>query len=183
MKNLLFLSSILFLSLQIQAQKYWTQNGHISFFSEAPLENIEAENKQVSSVFNTENGDLVFNVLMKAFIFEKALMQEHFNEKYVESDKYPKSTFKGRIADFNEIDINSKEIQKVVVKGTLTMHGTSNEVEAEGTLQFDGEKIIAKSEFNVLLSDYKIKIPSVVKDNISNNILISLNMNYKPYGK
>lgn len=120
---------------------------------------------------------------MKAFIFEKALMQEHFNEKYVESDKYPKSTFKGRIADFNEIDINSKEIQKVVVKGTLTMHGTSNEVEAEGTLQFDGEKIIAKSEFNVLLSDYKIKIPSVVKDNISNNILISLNMNYKPYGK
>lgn len=171
------------ISNSITAQKYWTQNGHISFFSKAPLENIEAENKQVSSIFNAENGDLVFNVLMKAFMFEKALMQEHFNEKYVHSDKFPKSTFKGNIVDFDKLDVTSKEVQAVKVKGTLTMHGISKNIEADGTISFKGDLIKATSEFNVLLSDFDIKIPSVVKDNVSNNILISIEMNYQPYGK
>src|SRR5436190_24325795 len=103
MKHLItLLFSVWFISLSAQTQ--FTKTGHIWFYSEAPLEIIEAHNYQAGSVMNTATGEMVFKVTMTAFQFKKALMQEHFNEKYVESEKYPESIFKGKITNLDKID-------------------------------------------------------------------------------
>jgi hypothetical protein len=177
MKKLSLLLLLLSFTAVGFAQKYMTQSGKIRFYSKAKLENIEAVNNQVSSVFNMENGEMAFTLLMKAFLFEKALMQEHFNEKYVESDKFPKAQFKGAVVDFEKLKLD-KTPQKVTVKGQLTLHGVTKEVVAEGTLQKNGNNIVAKAVFTILLEDYQIKIPAAVADNISKTIEIHVDMDY-----
>ncbi len=164
---------------QLLAQKFLTQTAEIKFFSKAPLENIEAINNQVMSVIDLENNALAFSMLMKAFVFEKALMQEHFNEKYVESDLFPKASFKGNILNLNQADLNAKP-QEVLVKGILTIHGEANEVETTAFLSKTTEnQIIGKTIFTINLDDYKIKIPSAVKDNINKTIEITVNATYE----
>jgi hypothetical protein len=175
--KLSFLLTIFFVGHDLIAQKYMTQNGTIQFFSETPVENIEAINKQVSSVIDMENGNLAFSLLMKAFTFEKALMQEHFNEKYVESEKFPKSTFKGKIKDFDKAKFTEGK-HEVVVVGQLTIHGVTNEVEAPGTLEVKGDQLMVKSAFNVEVADYDIKIPSTVRENIAKTIEIEVEAEY-----
>ncbi len=161
------------------AQKYVTRTGSISFFSEAPLENIEAYNNQVSGIVDLETGGMAFTVLMKAFIFEKALMQEHFNEKYVESHKYPKATFKGNIMDFDSFQPGSEQ-EEIKVSGKLTIHGITKEVTVNGTLKKDTNgNLEGKSVFNINLQDYEIKVPSAVRKNIADNIEIKVNMLYE----
>ena len=179
MKRITLLIALFSFAITANSQKMMTRTGKITFFSEAALENIEAINNQVSSVINTENGDVAFSLLMKAFSFEKALMQEHFNEKYVESDKFPKSTFKGTIQNFATLKLSDKPTE-VTVKGTLTIHGVSKEVSYKGTLtKLSDGKLKAVSDFMINLDDYGIEIPSAVKDNISNSIKISVNMLYE----
>lgn len=177
MKKTAFLLFLLSFSFLGNAQKYMTQSGKIRFFSKAKLENIEAVNNQVSSILNMENGEMAFTLLMKAFLFEKALMQEHFNEKYVESDKYPKAQFKGSVVDFEKLKLD-KTPQKVTVKGQLTLHGVTKDVVAEGTLQKVGNNIQAKAVFSILLEDYQIKVPAAVADNIAKSIEIHVDMEY-----
>lgn len=160
-------------------EKYISRNGHAWFHSEAPMETIEAHNHQVSSVFNPEDGKMVFQVLVKSFQFEKALMQEHFNENYVESDKFPKATFSGAIIDFEQMNFALEELQEVVVAGTLTIHGVSKEISEKGSLQMIDGKLVAKSSFNIKLADYKIKIPKVVKENISETVDIFIDVAYE----
>ena len=108
MKTIVLIITLGFTALQVNAQKIWTQNGEITFYSKAPLEDIEAVNHSVSSVVDTESGNVAFSLLISAFEFEKALMQEHFNEKYLHSDKYQKSTFKGKITNLSDIDFSTK---------------------------------------------------------------------------
>ena len=108
MKKVNILIILLLIGNLVHAQKYMTQNGVISFYSSTPVEDIEAINNQASGVINSDNGEIAAVLLMKAFNFEKALMQEHFNEKYVESDKSPKSMFKDQIVDYNELELNDK---------------------------------------------------------------------------
>lgn len=180
-KSVLFISLVV-LSFAGMAQKYMTQSGTIKFFSETPVENIEAVNNQVSTVLNAENGELVFSLLIKAFVFEKALMQEHFNEKYMESDQFPKSTFKGKLLDFS-LDQLSSEFTDFKVKGELTIHGVTKEIEIVAQLKLDGDQIVAKSNFTVEVADYEIKIPSAVRENIAKTIEITVNADYEPYGK
>lgn len=180
-KSVLFISLVV-LSFAGMAQKYMTQSGTIKFFSETPVENIEAVNNQVSTVLNAENGELVFSLLIKAFVFEKALMQEHFNEKYMESDQFPKSTFKGKLLDFS-LDQLSSEFTDFKVKGELTIHGVTKEIEIVAQLKLDGDQIVAKSNFTVEVADYEIKIPSAVRENIAKTIEIIVNADYEPYGK
>lgn len=158
-------------------QKYMTQNGTIKFFSEAPLENIEAKNNQVAGVIDMENGNLAFSVLMKAFRFEKALMQEHFNEKYVHSDKYPKATFKGQLVDYEE-QILTDEKTEVGLEGELTIHGVTNGIVSKAYLTKGEDSITGESTFTIQLADYGIKIPGAVKDNISKEIEITVKMNF-----
>ena len=179
MKQIIICVLLLTSGLNLLGQKYFTQNGTISFFSEATLENIESTNDQVSSVIDLDNGNMAFSLLMKAFVFEKALMQTHFNEKYIESEIYPKSTFKGEIKNLESLQI-TEEPQEFTVVGKLTIHGVTKEISTKATIHFDKmKKLLASSEFEILLSDYNIKIPSSVKENISNEISIKIQMEYE----
>jgi len=172
MKKLGILTVMLVFALTTQAQKYMTQNGVISFFSSTPVEDIEAVNNQVSAVLNAENGQIASVLLMKAFNFEKALMQEHFNEKYVESEKYPKSTFKGNIVNFEALNLTEEDPQKVVISGNLSIHGVSNEVKVNGVLTNIDGTMDLKFKFNVEVADYSIEIPGPVKEKIAKSITI-----------
>ena len=138
------------------------------------MEDIEAKNKTVAAVLDIKTGALQFSVLMKSFEFEKALMQEHFNENYVESDKFPKADFKGSVTNNSSVNYSKDGTYNTIVKGKLTIHGVTREVEAPGTIKIEGGKIDASSVFNVLLSDFNVSIPSVVKDKISNSIKINV---------
>ncbi len=167
----LFLS---FITLSSSAQRYYTKNGSISFFSKASLENIEANNNQVMSVLNTQTGDLQFSVLIKSFHFEKALMEEHFNENYLESDKFPKSTFKGTIADVSKISFTTDGVYPVTVSGDLTLHGVTKKINATGNITVKAGKISADAKFLLKLADYNVSIPKLVKDNIAESVEVKV---------
>ena len=174
MKHLLSFALVVLISSNLIAQKVYTKNGSISFFSKSPLENITAENNQVMSVLNTQTGEMQFSVLIKGFHFEKALMEEHFNENYMESTKYPKATFKGNVTDMSKVNLAKDGSYDVTVSGDLNIHGVTNKVSVPGTIVVKGGKVSANSKFIVKLADYKISVPKVVKDNIAENIEISV---------
>lgn len=166
----------LFIAFSSFGQKYVTKNGHIKFFSAAAAENIEANNNQVNCALDASNGNLVFKVLIKSFEFEKALMEEHFNENYLESDKYPNSTFSGSIKNLAEIKLDQNGEYKAVVKGNLSIHGITKEVEQEGKLITKDGKVSLVAVFKVKLEDYKVKIPKTVAENIAEEIEITVDV-------
>lgn len=171
-------------SSTLQAQDRWfTRDGHIRFYSHTPVEDIEANNHQVSSIVDFATGDMAFSMLMKGFEFEKALMEEHFNEKYVESATYPKAIFEGKIQDLT-LDPNTSGKQEVTVTGTMTIHGVSREVTATGTLESNGSgEVRGQATFEISPEDYAIKIPGVVRDNIAKTLDITVKVVYKPLNK
>lgn len=160
--------------------RYFTKTGRIQFFSKAPLENIEASNRTVTAVVDIKTGAIQFSVPMKGFEFEKQLMQQHFNENYVESDKFPKGEFKGTITNNSDINYTKDGSYTAKVKGKMTIHGVTKDVETTGTIKVSGGSINATSGFNIQLSDYNVDIPSVVKDKVSNNIRITVNCTLEP---
>jgi YceI-like domain len=178
MKRLAFIIPLFLLSLTpAVAQKAYTKNGLISFFSSTKMEDIKADNNQVLCVLNTQNGDLQFSLLNKGFHFAKALMEEHFNENYIESSKFPKSTFKGTVADISKVNFNKDGAYTVTVKGDLTIHGVTKNITAPGTITVKAGIINAASKFKAKLADYKIAVPGAVKNNISESIEITVNCN------
>jgi len=170
-------------SSAIFAQKYFTREGKIDFSSDAKIEKIEAQNKTATSVYDAETGKMEFAVLIKAFQFEKALMQEHFNENYMESTKFPKATFKGTVSDFKAVNLSKDGTYPVKVKGQLTIHGVTKDVESEGKFMVKGGVVTAASTFDVALADYGIEIPSVVRDNIAKTVKINVQVDYKELKK
>ncbi len=184
MKKIIFLLTILFsTSLAFSQTRVFTKTGNIKFDATSPSspETITAANDNASSVIDLGTGAIQFAVLMKAFLFEKALMQEHFNENYVESDKFPKSDFKGEIVNMKEVNLEKDGVYPVKVKGKFTLHGVTKDIETEGTVTVKDKSIVgAKSEFKVILADYKIAVPSVVKDKLNKEAIISININYEP---
>ena len=162
------------------AQRYLTKTGHISFFSDGPLEKIEGHNKQVNAVLDSKNGDFVFKILMKSFIFEKALMQEHFNENYVESDKFPNATFVGKVTNLEAIDFAKPGAYEAKVEGKLTIHGQTQAVSTIGTFEVKGDGIDGKSVVVVKLADYQISIPGAVTGKIAEEIEITVDIQLKP---
>ncbi|HTO15013.1 MAG TPA: YceI family protein [Edaphocola sp.] len=174
MKKLILILTILLFSLSTSAQKHFTRSGKISFFSATPIENIEAFNNEVGAAIDLNSGEVVFQVPIKSFKFEKQLMQEHFNAEYMESDKFPKATFKGKI-DPN--DIGSKATSyKTHVKGTLTIHGVSKEVNIPGTITIKKtDEIILNAVFYAATADYNIRISSIVKGKIADKIEVTIN--------
>lgn len=160
--------------------KYLTDVGNIVFYSHATLEDITAENKEVASVIDGETGEIAVIVKMTAFLFDKGLMQEHFNENYVESEKFPKATFRGSILNNEDVDYTSAGVYQVQVEGKLTIHGVTNKVSAGGTLEVHSEGIIAKTTFMLNPEDYGIKIPKVVRKNIAENMEIRINLDLRP---
>ena len=160
--------------------KFYTKSGKISLFSATNMENIDATNKNAVAVLDTKTGDLQFAVLLKGFEFKKALMQEHFNTDYVESDKFPKSEFKGQITNNSEINYKKDGTYTAQVKGQLTIHGETKDVETTGTITVKGGNLQANSVFNILLDDYKITVPRIVRDNISKTIKIIVDCGLEP---
>ena len=179
-KSIMMAGALVMTLAALSQDKYFTKTGKIEFYSKAPMEDIEAKNKTVAAVLDAKTGALQFSVLMKSFEFEKALMQEHFNENYVESDKYPKADFKGTIANNGSVNYTKDGTYNVTVKGKLTIHGVTKNIETPGTIKVAGGKIDAASTFNILVSDYNISIPSVVKDKISNSIQITVDTKLEP---
>ena len=177
-KNFVLVGLFFVLSNAAIAQKFFTKNGNISFFSTTSLENIKADNNQVMSVMNPATGEMQFSVLVKSFHFKKALMEEHFNENYLESDKFPKSTFKGTIADISKVNFSKDGTYPVTVSGDLTIHGITKKITTAGDININGGKITGKSVFKVALADYSITVPRVVEANISKTIEITVNCLY-----
>jgi polyisoprenoid-binding protein YceI len=181
MKNyLLPIFLLLFISSTFAQEKYFTKTGRIVFSSKAPMETIEAKNTTALAVIDTRTGNLQFSIQMKSFEFEKALMQEHFNENYVESDQFPKAEFKGAITNSKEINFKKDGTYPAKIKGKLTLHGVTRDVETSALLKVSGNKINSTASFSIMLSDYRISIPSLVKDKVSNAVAIVVDCNFEP---
>jgi len=159
---------------------YMTRNGKVSFFSRTPMENIEAVNNEVSSILNLETGEVVFAILVKSFHFERALMEEHFNENYMESAKLPKSTFQGKITNLSSIDFRKEGNYPATVEGDLTIHGVKKRITSSGTVTVAGEKVSVTSALNLKPGDYDIAIPALVADKIAETIEVKINCQYAP---
>jgi polyisoprenoid-binding protein YceI len=166
--------------LGITQDKFFTKSGRITFYSATAMEHIEAINKTVTCVIDTKTGDIQFAVLMKGFEFRKALMQEDFNDTYVESNKYPRSTFKGKILNNTEINYNANGNYPATATGLLVLHGVSREISAPGTISVTDGKLRLNAEFDILLTDYKIAVPALVRDKISKSIKINIQCNLDP---
>jgi hypothetical protein len=158
----------IFFSLQGMSQNYMTKTGFIGFYSKTPFEDIRGENNQVYAVLDPASHHLAFAVLLKGFIFPKELMQVHFNENYVESDKFPKATFSGTCS--GDMDLTKDGIYQVVVKGDLTLHGVTKPLETTGQLEVKNGKVTGSSAFKVKPEDFQITIPSVVREKIARDI-------------
>ena len=158
----------------VSGQKYFTKTGHVSFYSDTPLEKIEAQNKSSNCVLDLATGKLEFAVLIKGFQFEKALMQEHFNENYLESNKFPKATFKGQIDNYTKIDVTKNGKSTVKVSGDLTLHGVTKKLNTDAVVEIKPGQIDADATFNILVADYNISIPSLVKDQIAKSVKVKV---------
>ncbi|MCB0635005.1 MAG: YceI family protein [Lewinella sp.] len=165
----------------LSAQKFFTREGHISFFSEAALENIEAHNRTATSVIDSETGRMEFAVLIKGFQFEKALMQEHFNENYLESDQFPKATFKGQLTDAGAVNWSRNGTYPVNVAGFLNIHGVTQEITIPASITVADGSVKGEATFMVTVADYDIEIPSVVREKIAEQIEVTVNMDYQPF--
>lgn len=158
-------------------QRFKSDESEITFFSEAPIENIAAKNTAGGSVFDVGSGEIVFSVPIQDFQFEKSLMQQHFNEKFMDSEQFPKATFRGIV---NSFDIKSTDQQKVWASGTITIHGVSQSVKIEGKMLHTNEQILLSCSFPVKLADFHIKIPQLLWQNIAEEVEVSVNFIYKP---
>jgi hypothetical protein len=170
--------SILVLSLLAAnvafSQKVMTKSGEIKFEATMPaLEEIAAKNSTVSCIFDQTTGEFAVLGLMKAFKFKVPLMEEHFNENYVESTKYPKTTFKGKVTNFDAKKLTATKTA-YDVEGDLTIHGVTKKIKTKINLALVGGKIQATSNFNVKLEDYKIEVPSLVKEKIAKDAKVAL---------
>ncbi|NOT52008.1 MAG: YceI family protein [Chitinophagaceae bacterium] len=163
-------------------QKYFTKNAKINFdaTSASSPEKVEAINRSATCVLDTKTGAIQFSMLMKGFEFERALMEEHFNENYVESDKFPKSEFKGKIKDNDDVKYDKDGTYTVKVKGDITIHGETKEVEADGKVIIQNGKITAEADLSVKLSDFKISIPGLVADKVSKTAKITVTCSLEP---
>jgi polyisoprenoid-binding protein YceI len=148
----------------------------ISFFSDAPVEDISAVNTEVGSLFDSVTGELVFVVPIKDFQFEKRLMREHFNEKYMETHKFPKASFKGKAIGFQPSKSGPQEVK---VQGKLSIHGVTQDISVTGTMEVSAGKLVAKSKFLVKLADYGITIPQIVWQNIAEDVEVKVEFIYK----
>jgi polyisoprenoid-binding protein YceI len=167
---------LLFSANVVYSQKYMTKNGHIRFYSSTPMEDIEAHNRQVNAALDATTGDFVFKVLIKSFEFEKALMQEHFNENYMESHKFPNATFQGKITNLSEMNFAKDGTYNANIEGKLTIHGVTKDISEKGTFTVKDGVVQGFSKFNVKVADYEIKIPGAVVNNIAESIEVTVDV-------
>ncbi len=162
---------------------YFTKSGKIDFFSKTAVENNEASNNQVVSTLKTETGELNFGVLIKSFKFKNALMEEHFNENYMESTKFPKATFKGKITNITAINFGKNGTYTANVTGELMIHGVTKEISTTAQIEVKDKTFNAVSSIIVKPADYNIQIPELVREKIAKDVSIDININYEVYNK
>jgi len=158
---------------------YVCKNAKISLYSSAPIEDIKAETNSGASVYNASTGELSFSVTITTFKFPKELMQEHFNSDYMESDKFPKATFKGKIEE--QIDVTKDGSCPVTVDGDLTVHGVTQKRTIKGKVDVKGGVITMTSQFMVKCADHHIDIPRLVFHNIAESIQMNVTATYTAY--
>ncbi len=160
---------------------YVCKNAKITLFSKAPIEDIEATSNKGTSVFNATTGELAFSVQIRSFQFPKSLMQDHFNTEYMDSDKFPTASFKGKIQE--KIDVTKDGTTPVTATGDLTVHGVTKPRTITGTATVKGGVVTMSSEFMVKCADHNINIPTIVFHNIAETIKMNVTATYDPYKK
>jgi Uncharacterized conserved protein len=181
-KSPILIIALLLFAAPSFAQRYFANDGKIKFDATAPAspDKIEGATNSATCLLDIATGNVAWQVLVKGFKFEKALMQEHFNENYMESDKHPKATFSGKITNFSELNLKKDGTYKANVTGKMKIHGVEKEHSAQGTVTVGGGKITMNADFEVKLADYEIKIPTVVSANISKTAKIAVNAALTP---
>jgi hypothetical protein len=175
MKKGIILAMVFLVGNVIFSQKMITRTGEIKFEASMPaFEEIAGTNNTVSCILDTSTGDFAALALVKAFKFKSPLMEEHFNENYMESSKFPKATFKGKIANFDAKKLSSSK-SSYDLEGDLTIHGVTKKIKTKLNIVMNGGKITATSSISVKPQDYNIEIPSLVKDKIAENVKVSMN--------
>lgn len=159
----------------LSAQKYFSKTGSIYFLSVAPMEKIESRNGNAYVIFDSGTGQMEWSVLIKGFKFEKALMQEHFNENYMESDQFPKGTFKGKIVNMSGVNCTKDGVYNVEVSGNLTLHGVTKPLTVPGKIIVKNGIVNASSTFELTVADYGIEVPKVVRENIAKTVKVTVN--------
>ena len=183
MKHFLLLPAfiLIFNFSSAQNKLYSSNKSEFSFFSKTPLEDIDAKNIRASSIINSSNRELVVRIPVSQFQFKNKLMQQHFNENYMESEKFPNATFKGKINE--EIDLNKAGSYSVSASGMLNIHGIDQNRNLVGKLTVSENSLLLETKFEVLLVDHKIDIPKLVFKKIAEKINVSASINYVPYQK
>lgn len=174
----LIILSLLLAYTQAEAQRYRLSSSEISFYSSAPMEDIEAHNQQAQSIFDASSGEIAFVVPIKGFQFKKSLMQEHFNENYMESEKFPHAKFEGKLVGFQA---DASGTQQVTAEGKLTIHGVTHPVKIPGEITMSEGQAQMRAKFPIKLEDWKIEIPKVVFYNIAEIVDVTVNFTYEPY--
>lgn len=160
-------------SVSQDSNLYYTSSGVVSFRSEAQQEIIRASSSRLIGIIDPKNRSFIFKVLVRTFHgFNSALQQEHFNEKYMESEEFPEAAFNGKIIE--DMDLSIPGIYEVRAKGKLTVHGIEKERIIRCKAEVTGETIKVISEFSVVLSDHNIKVPRVVHEKIAREIAVSV---------
>ncbi|BAO75740.1 YceI family protein [Winogradskyella sp. PG-2] len=176
MKRITFFILVLISISAVGQNKYLTKTGTLNFEASVPsFEEVAAKNNSVTAILNTENGEFAALALVKAFRFKNALMEEHFNENYAESDGHPKAIFKGKLKtfDFNSLSETSSTSS---IDGTLTFHGVTKELKGISlTIKMVDDKIILSGNFKVMVSDFNIEIPKIVANKLSDEVSVAFN--------
>jgi hypothetical protein len=171
---------LLGLTSEAQAQKYLTRNGLVTFYSTSIIEDIEARSEQVGALVDLQANQIAFTIPIKSFQFARTLMQEHFNENYMESDKFPKSSFSGKITDLNMATLFKGGSQRVNVEGDLTIHGVTKHITVPGALEMLKGSLLVHAYFSVSPADYNIEIPLLVRENIAKVVGIRVALTCDP---
>ncbi|MDA9820366.1 YceI family protein [Salibacteraceae bacterium] len=181
MKNSILSLTLILLSSSLFAQVWKSSENKVHFFSEAPLENIEATNTTSIALYNEENKQLAIVIPIKGFKFEKELMEEHFNENYMESEKFKNGKFKGTLD--GDIDFSKDGTYETTATGILTIHGVEQKRTIKGTLIVKKGTLQMQSKFQIKLEDHDIEIPKIVFSNIAEVIDVTCDFSFKPQPK
>jgi hypothetical protein len=179
--NKIFVLLLLLSAAFCKAQVYTAKSGTASFYSAAPMENIEAVSNSIQSILNTSTKSVAFIISIRSFQFKKDLMKEHFNEKYMESDKFPNATYSGKINE--DIDLSKDGTFSVTSTGKIAMHGQEKEITVPGTFTVKNGEATLESNFQLAVADFKIEIPQLLFQNIADTVAVKLNISYQPYKK
>lgn len=163
--------------------KYITKTGHVWFHSKTEFKEIEAHNKQITTIMDIKTGDLVVSAFLRDFKFDNQLVEEHFNENYVHSHEYPKVKFKGKITNIASIDLSKEGTYECDVEGDMEMHGQVKKIKEKGTAVVKDGKIYATAKFYVTAKEFAIEIPEIVAEKVAKDIEVYVDFVYELYTK